>query len=194
MIKPHDPIASPASRTAPNPRSPPEHYTSLPSLCRGLKLDPRVHMQMVEIRPSLFLSPSLSKVEQNLLYLVSNWYPRQRTNGLIGLIARISPQDPGEATRRLGCSGFQPERKRARTRTRKTCSGQSGTRYGRETLLIHPTRPQAAVARLMHVTAKTRNRPSSIFGRCPHLDDDKDDSNRLSRFMAPRCAHRSLLP
>jgi hypothetical protein len=25
-MKPHDPIASPASRTAPNPRSPPEHY------------------------------------------------------------------------------------------------------------------------------------------------------------------------
>ena len=29
---------------------------SLPSLCRGLKQDPRVQMQMVEIRPSLPLS------------------------------------------------------------------------------------------------------------------------------------------
>jgi hypothetical protein len=43
---------------------------------------------MVEIRPSLFLSPSLSKVEQNLLYLVSNWYPRQRTNG------KAAPRNP----------------------------------------------------------------------------------------------------
>jgi hypothetical protein len=66
-MKPHDPIASPASRTAPNPRSPPEHYTSLPSLSRGLKLDPRVHMQMVEfvsLSPSLPLSLSVKSLHR----------------------------------------------------------------------------------------------------------------------------------